>query len=106
MNSFRRSKLDTFGMSMLAVGGIFFLVSATCFLISLAFITDGVPLPLFSLLDIGVLAGGIGMAVIPFFVLTMVINNIRERRRNSQTGNDIDEAHSERGAASGSGPDQ
>lgn len=106
MNSPSRSKLDTFGMSMLAVGGVFFLVSATCFVISLALITEGIRLPMFSLLDVGVLAGGTGMVIIPFFVLTMVINNIRERRRITQTGNDIDEAHPERGAASGSGPDQ
>jgi hypothetical protein len=99
MTARRRSKLDAFGMSMLVAGGTLFLVAAACLLVSLFFYTvPGVAIPEFTLLEFGTFAGIAGMLVIPLFLVSAVINLIRDRR-NTQTGNDIDEDHTERGAA-------
>lgn len=100
MSNLRRSKLDVFGFIMLVGGGTLFLIAAVCMLVSLFFYTvPGMPIPQFTLLDFGVFMGMAGMLIIPLFLVSAVINIIRDRRRISKTGNDIDEVHPERGAA-------
>lgn len=85
---------------MLVGGGTLFLIAATLMLVSLFFYTvPGAPIPRFTLLDFGVFAGAAGMLIIPLFLVSAVINIIRDRRRISKTGNDIDEATTERGTA-------
>lgn len=108
MSNRRRSKLDRFSIGVLVVGFVLFLISAVCYTVTVILIlTPAVePMPTFTLPELGNIAGVLGMVVIPIFIVTSIIQDYRIRKREKQTGNDIDDDHPKLGAAGGSGPDQ
>ena len=90
----RKSKLDRFSVALLAVGGVLFLISAFSYLVALYILLtpppDDLP-PEFTLIEIANMAGIAGMIVIPMFIITALIVNYREKRRDKKTGIDSDD---------------
>lgn len=88
-----RSKLDMTSVGFLVVGVVFFLVAAILYSISVAYIVmhPGELPPSFSLAEIGNFFGIGGMAILPLFIITAIIVNVREKRRDQKTGNDLDD---------------
>lgn len=102
--SLGRSKLDRFSIGVVVVGFVLFLISAVCYFVTVVIILtpDNEPFPTFTLPELGNIAGISGMAIIPIFIVTAIIQNYRIKKRETQTGNDIDDDHTERGTAGGS----
>lgn len=99
--SLTRSKLDRFSVGVLMVGFVLFLISAVCYAATVVIVLtpEDEPFPSFTLPELGNIAGVSGMAIVPIFIVTAMIQNHRIKKRENQTGNDIDDDHTERGTA-------
>lgn len=81
------SFLDGMGIGVLTFVAVLFIFSALCFLlavIALGVSLDGEP-PKFTLGEVALVFGVLGMAVLPLYIVTSLITEFREKRKKSRS---------------------